>query len=98
MEKEEARSGLYYPYTEDPNYLRVAPFKRLKNFLTEGDEVEIDERIEDKLDLLLGNSKKKRKFDFSISEIITRINSLILFIQLKLFPNPNNNKYYKRKK
>ena|ERR1035437_7582421 len=101
-EKKELYKGLYEGYTHDPEDQRIAPFDRLKNLLSEGDTVEVDEKIEGKIDFLLGNKEKptpnKIKWSWTWSHITQSIERLKLWLHLKLFPNPNFNKFNKRKK
>lgn len=94
-ETEKMYKGLYHDFEYNPDDQRLKPFDRLKNLLKDGDDVEVDERIEGKLDYLMGNKEtpepNKKKW-------YNRFGEFWIWLQLKLFPNPNYNKYYKRKK
>lgn len=100
-ENKEMYKGLYHGYNPDPEDQRLAPFDRLKNLLKEDDVIEVDEQIEGKIDYLLGNKEKptpnEKKWRWSWSHIIDSIKRFKLWLHLKLFPNPNYNKFYKRK-
>ena len=94
----EIQNSLCHGAARDDDDQRIAPFDRLKNLLKDGDDVEITEEIEGKLDFLLGNKDKPTANKVKWWKNITKsIQKLITYIQLKLFPNPNYNKDYKRK-
>ena len=94
----EMQNSLCYGAARDDDDQRIAPFDRLKNLLNDNDDVEITEEIEGKLDFLLGNKDKPTTSKVKWWKNITKsIQRLIIYIQLKLFPNPNYNKFYKRK-
>ncbi len=98
---EKMYKGLYHDYNHDPEDQRLAPFDRLRNLLKEGDDIPVDEEIKGKIDFILGEKEsptpnKVEKWTFS--KLLDKFKKFRIWLHLKLFPNPNYNKYYKRKK
>ncbi len=93
--------GLYHDYDHDPDDIRLAPFDRLRNLLTEGDEVIVDENITGKIDFLLGDKEKptpNKVEKWTWAKVKERLLKAKIWLDLKLFPNPHYNKYSKRRK
>ena len=77
----------------------VDAYKRLQAIFSEGETPEYNEKIHNNLNELLGETEKYNpKFVWSFANVKKWFSDKLSWIETKLFPNPNMNKFYKRKK